>query len=167
MTPEWGDGAVHVPVRGWGNVLAGISWNSAKANAESCTWDGTTSPTNAAEHDYLGNSLAGNVFRVLAGCSGLCGVSLLRVTQKTYGHSPGQQALGVPAWAGGVGPDDCQRSLPTSTILCRKEEDIQCYGICLPKSSFPWNGYVPACWWEVVNGFLTLLCLCVQVCFSY
>lgn len=50
MTPQWGDGTVDVPVRGtstgWGNVLTGTSRNSAKASAESCTWDGTTPSTN-------------------------------------------------------------------------------------------------------------------------
>ena len=48
---------------------------------------------------------------------GDCGVSVLGDTQKPAGHSPGQPTLGGPAWAGGVGPGDLQRSLPTSTIL--------------------------------------------------
>ena len=47
---------------------------------------------------------------------GGCGVSLLGDTQKPSGHSPGQPALGHPAGAG-VGPDDFQRSLPTSVTL--------------------------------------------------
>lgn len=33
------------------------------------------------------------------------------------GHNLGQPALGGPDWAGVFGPDDFQRSLPTSTIL--------------------------------------------------
>jgi len=46
-----------------------------------------------------------------------CGVSFLRDIQKPYGHSPEQPAVGGPDWAGDLGPDDFQRSLPISTVL--------------------------------------------------
>ena len=48
---------------------------------------------------------------------GGCGVSLPGDIQKLMGHSPGWLALGGPAWAGEVGLDDLQRSLPTSALL--------------------------------------------------
>lgn len=45
-----------------------------------------------------------------------CGVSLLWYIQMSPGHGLRQPALGSPVWAG-VGPDDLQTHLPTSTIL--------------------------------------------------
>ncbi|CAM9654014.1 unnamed protein product, partial [Bubo scandiacus] len=46
-----------------------------------------------------------------------CGVYILGDIQTLSGDSPGEPALGEPASAGGVRPDDLQRSLPTPTVL--------------------------------------------------
>lgn len=48
---------------------------------------------------------------------GGCGVSILGYTQKPTGHSARQPVPGGPAWAGKVGPNDLQMSLPASPIL--------------------------------------------------
>lgn len=47
---------------------------------------------------------------------GGCGVSTLGDNQKL--SDPGQPVLGGPAWAGGVGPDDLHRCLPTPAGGC-------------------------------------------------
>ena len=46
---------------------------------------------------------------------GRCRVSILGDIQKPSGHSPGQLALGD--LSRGAGPDDLQRSFPTTTML--------------------------------------------------
>jgi len=48
---------------------------------------------------------------------GGCGVSFSGDIQDPPGRGAVQPAVGDPAWAGGVGLDDPQRSLPTPTIL--------------------------------------------------
>lgn len=47
------------------------------------------------------------------------GFSFLGNTQKTPGHGPGQLALGVPAWAGGLDRMVGQRALPASCTTCK------------------------------------------------
>jgi len=94
--------------RGWSQDLSsGAQWQDQRQ------WAQTETQKVLSENEETLFYCEGN--RALAQVvQGGCGVSVLGDTQKPSGQGPGQQ---VVLLSSGVGSDDLQRSLPTSTIL--------------------------------------------------